>query len=50
MLNIFMNNFCLQKTNSSVNIICSMMKQLRHCFVEMSVLLLNNKVTIAVFI
>ena len=36
---IFMNNFCVQKTNSSTNIIRSMMKQLRHCFVEMSVLL-----------
>ena len=47
---MFMNNFCVQKTNSSRNIIRSMMKQLRPCFVEMSVLLGNNKVIIAVFI
>ena len=38
-IKIFMNNFCVQKTNSCTNIIRSMMKQLQHCFVEMSVLL-----------
>ena len=35
----FHEQFLRTKNNSSTNIIRSMMKQLRHCFVEISVLL-----------